>query len=384
MHILFVESQYPNISGDQGGAGTYVRNVGLELIKRGHKVSVLRGGSHLIENGFRIDQGINVYSQKIKSYLAWYICQTPVINKLFFPLMQYLIHGLHKYNFINKINKKDRIDIIEYSSNGDFWQCIFKSIPYIVHLHGSGNTLKLFLTGKISIGDKLWNRFECFFYTRAKVVFSPSLWMLKRVENEIRGKYQNSHVLKYPISKLTNINSFQNIGSEKIKFIMAARNDETKGWYQLLKAIYLLNKGYLAKSKFVFYGFKPRGNIIIPENVQIHSFTKRSDVLVALNTADVAIVPSWVDNSPNTIYEAMSFSKPVIGSNLAGIPELIHHKKTGLLINPFDHHELSKAIIYMINHPRKVKEFGENAFKYITSNCSIEKNVDYRLQYWSK
>jgi len=102
MHILFVELQYPNISGDQGGAGTYVRNVGLELIKRGHKVSVLRGGSHLIENGFRIDQGINVYSQKIKSYLAWYICQTPVINKLFFPLMQYLIHGLHKYNFINK------------------------------------------------------------------------------------------------------------------------------------------------------------------------------------------------------------------------------------------------------------------------------------------
>ena len=64
MHILFVEPNYPNISGDQGGAGTYVRHVGLELIKRGHKVSVLRGGNHLIENGFRIDQGINVYSLK--------------------------------------------------------------------------------------------------------------------------------------------------------------------------------------------------------------------------------------------------------------------------------------------------------------------------------
>ena len=84
MHILFVEPRYPNISGDQGGAGTYVRNVGLELIKRGHKVSILRGGNHLIKNGFRIDQGINVYSQKIKSNLAWFIYKTPVINKLFF------------------------------------------------------------------------------------------------------------------------------------------------------------------------------------------------------------------------------------------------------------------------------------------------------------
>ena len=81
MHILFVESQYPNITGDQGGAGTYVNNVGLELIKRGHKVSVLRGGTHLIENGYRIDQGINVYSQKIESKFAWYAYKTPIINE---------------------------------------------------------------------------------------------------------------------------------------------------------------------------------------------------------------------------------------------------------------------------------------------------------------
>ncbi len=115
MHILFVEPNYPNIFGDQGGAGTYVRHVGLELIKRGHKVSVLRGGSHLIENGFRIDQGINVYSQKIKSYLAWYIYKIPVINKLFFPLILYLIIGFYKYIYINKINKK-YIDSIRFDS----------------------------------------------------------------------------------------------------------------------------------------------------------------------------------------------------------------------------------------------------------------------------
>jgi glycosyltransferase involved in cell wall biosynthesis len=384
MHILFVENAYPNLSGEQGGAGTYVRNVGLELIKRGHKVSVLMGGNHIVENEYRIDQGIKVYTKKIQSHFAWYVCKIPVINKLFFPLIQYFVIGLHKFIYIKKIHKKDRIDIIEYSSTGDFWQCIFKSIPYIVHLHGSGNTLKLFLTGKISIGEKLLNRFECFFYTRARVVFSPSLWMLKRTENEIRGKFQNSHVLKYPISKLTNINSFQNFGSKKIKFFMAARNDETKGWNQLLKAIDLLNKKYLAKSEFIFFGYKPIDKNKILKNIKIYSFSKRNIILENLMKSNVAIVPSHVDNSPNTIYEAMSFSKPVIGSNLAGIPELIRHKKTGLLINPFDHHEFSKAIIYMINHPRKVEEFGKNAFKYITRNCSIEKNVDYRLQYWSK
>ncbi len=79
---------------------------------------------------------------------------------------------------------------------------------------------------------------------------------------------------------------------------MAARNDPTKGWGVLIEAIKSLDSKILAKSKFVFYGFKPECNMIFPKNVQIHPFTKRFDVLAALNNADVAIVPSWVDNSP--------------------------------------------------------------------------------------
>ena len=380
MHVLFVESQYPNISGDQGGAGTYVRNVGLELIKRGHKVSVLMGGNQLIENEYRIDRGIKVYSQKIQSNLAWYICQTPVINKLFFPLMQYLIHGLHKYNFINKINKKDRIDIIEYSSTGDFWQCIFKSIPYIVHLHGSGFSYKNYLVGKMSNGEKLMNKFEGMFYKNSKHIFAPSKWILNQTEMEIRTKFKCNSLLKYPITN--HLIKEKGNKNNKILFFMAARDDPTKGWGVLIEVIKSLDSKILTKSKFVFYGFKPRGNIIIPKNVQVHPFTKRFDVLVALNTADVAIVPSWVDNSPYTIYEAMSFAKPVIGSNIGGIPELIKHKFNGLLFNDRNKTQLKNAIEYMIKYPDKKRQMGNNAIKYINEECDLDSNMSNRLKIW--
>ena len=380
MHILFVESAYPNLKGEQGGAGTYVRNVGLELIKRGHKVSVLRGGNHLIEHGFRIDQGIKVYSQKIKSNFAWYVCKTQVINKLFFPLIQYLIVGLHKYIYINKINNKDRIDIIEYSSTGDFWQCIFKSIPYIVHLHGSGFSYKNYLGNKMSNGEKLMNKFEGMFYKNSKHIFAPSKWILNQSEMEIRTKFKCKSLLKYPITN-TLIREKTN-KNNKILFFMSARDDPTKGWGVLIEVIKSLDSKILTKSKFVFYGFKPECNMIFPKNVQIHPFTKRFDVLAALNNADVAIVPSWVDNSPNTIYEAMSFAIPVIGSNIGGIPELIKHKFNGLLFNDRNKAELKNAIEYMIKYPEKTRQMGNNAIKYINDECDLDSNISSRLKTW--
>ena len=379
MHILFVENAYPNLSGEQGGAGTYVRNVGLELIKRGHKVSVLRGGNHIVENEYRIDQGIKVYTKKIQSHFAWYVCKIPVVNKLFFPLIQYFVIGLHKFIYIKKIHKKDRIDIIEYSSTGDFWQCIFKSIPYTVHLHGSAFSYKNYLGNKMSNGEKLANKFEGMFYKKSKHIFAPSKWILNQTEIEIRTKFKCNSLLKYPITN-TLINAIGN--KNNTVFFMAARNDPTKGWGVLIEAIKSLDSKILAKSKFVFYGFKPEGNIIIPKNVKIHPFTKRLDVLVALKTADVAIVPSWVDNSPYTIYEAMSFAKPVIGSNIGGIPELIKHKFNGLLFNDRNKAELKNAIEYMIKYPEKKRQMGNNAIKYINDGCDLNSNISSRLKIW--
>jgi glycosyltransferase involved in cell wall biosynthesis len=60
---------------------------------------------------------------------------------------------------------------------------------------------------------------------------------------------------------------------------------------------------------------------------------------------DVLAVPSlWPENSPVTITEAMATGLPVIASNLGGIPELVEHQVTGLLVPPNDPHALAGAI----------------------------------------
>ena len=113
----------------------------------------------------------------------------------------------------------------------------------------------------------------------------------------------------------------------------------------------------------------------IKNNIKIYKFSKRSVVIEELKKSNVALVPSWVDNSPNTVYEAMAFSKAVIASNRSGIPELVEHHKTGILVDPMNVEELTRAIEFMIDNPMKIIEYGNKGYLSIKTS-EIQKYSD--------
>ena len=51
---------------------------------------------------------------------------------------------------------------------------------------------------------------------------------------------------------------------------------------------------------------------------------------------DVAVLPSYREAQGLTILEAMALSRPVVASNVGGIPEMIEDGVTGLLVPPHD------------------------------------------------
>jgi len=381
LHILFLESNYPSVDGNRGGAGTYVQIVGIELIKRGHKVSVIRGSNHYAIENFYIDHGIEVYTQNIKSKILWYISNLPIINNIIFQTLAYFYTGIKIYSLINKINKNSKIDLIEYSSIGDFWQSIFKSIPYCVHLHGSSYTINKFLNKKLNTGERIMNCFVRHFYKNAKVIISPSKWMLSEVEKENKINFTNKVVLKYPIDYF-NEKIPENKINSKIKFFMAARDDLAKGWKEVYNAINNLSDDYIDKSEFIFFGLSDKNYFKNKKNVIVHQFSERLVILEELKKSNVALIPSWVDNSPNTVYEAMLYGKAVIASKISGIPELVINKKTGLLINPFNSIDFVKSLEFMIDNPNKIVEYGKNGYNYLYDKAEIKRNVTKRLKFW--
>lgn len=82
-------------------------------------------------------------------------------------------------------------------------------------------------------------------------------------------------------------------------------------------------------------------------------FTGRRDDVPAVTAAlDVAVLPSYREAQGLTILEAMALSRPVVASNVGGIPEMIEDGKTGLLVPPHDPETLAGAIARLLrDHP---------------------------------
>jgi glycosyltransferase involved in cell wall biosynthesis len=82
-------------------------------------------------------------------------------------------------------------------------------------------------------------------------------------------------------------------------------------------------------------------------------FTGRRDDVPAVTAAlDVAVLPSYREAQGLAILEAMALRRPVVATNVGGVPEVIEDGKTGLLVPPHDPRALAEAIVRVLtDHP---------------------------------
>ncbi len=78
----------------------------------------------------------------------------------------------------------------------------------------------------------------------------------------------------------------------------------------------------------------------------------RAELPRVMETLDVLIVPSlWYENSPNVIFEAHGYQRPVIASRFGGMAELVEHGRSGLLFNVGDAADLAAQIRRLTTEP---------------------------------
>ncbi len=77
--------------------------------------------------------------------------------------------------------------------------------------------------------------------------------------------------------------------------------------------------------------------------------------------------------SPLTLLEAQLMEKPVVATNVGGIPELMKNNETGYLIKKGSSDELNEKLMILLNDQEKRKRFGMSGRNFVKENFSWEK-----------
>ncbi len=113
-------------------------------------------------------------------------------------------------------------------------------------------------------------------------------------------------------------------------------------------------------------------------------FLTGDDLKDALYGARFTVLPSTCfENAPLSILESFAAGKPVIGSNLGGIPELIS-EDTGVLFPPGNIEALAEAIISLWNSPSKVNQMGSAARKFVENGFTPGRHIEKLLRIYEK
>ncbi len=101
----------------------------------------------------------------------------------------------------------------------------------------------------------------------------------------------------------------------------------------------------------------------------------REDIADILAAADVVVLPSLSEGFPFVLLEALAMGCPVVASRVNGIPELIEHHKTGLLVPPRDPQALARAIREVLSDPTAASKMGAEGRAVVHERFTVDHMV---------
>ena len=99
-----------------------------------------------------------------------------------------------------------------------------------------------------------------------------------------------------------------------------------------------------------------------------------------LSEIDVYALVSGIDMSPLSLQEAQLMKKPVVATNVGGIPELMENNETGFLIEKGDTDQWIEKLTALLKNEEKRIEMGNSGKRFIENNFSWEKVVSEFLK----
>lgn len=337
MNIAFVTPEFIK-DGKlvSGGLATYISTVGKALVSRGHKVTVFLSGD---SDQDIIFQGIHVIQRR------------PKINKLatlikiglsifFTESMNRIVSSWSIHKILRQQQKKEKFDIIHYTN----WRAIglFRANGNVLLRISSYQRLWDNNPKAISLDKKACRFIEERSIKRFKHIIGPGDYLASIIKKDLNLKSQIT-ILPTPVEKIeASSNNHYKVAGKKL-VVYAGTISRIKGSDLLFEII----QEYLRRfndTVFLIAGKSGSSNgqhasaridsILhdFPDNFIYYPNLDRECLMAAFSQSDAVLIPSVIDNFPNTALEAMSQGALVISSNTASLGALIKDGSNGFIL----------------------------------------------------
>lgn len=102
----------------------------------------------------------------------------------------------------------------------------------------------------------------------------------------------------------------------------------------------------------------------------------RDDVQDFYAAADVVVLPSHSEGFPFVVLEALAMGKPVIATSVNGVPEVVEHLKTGLLVRARDVAGLAAAIESLLLRPEYARQLGSAGRAVVLEQFTVDRMIE--------
>ena len=250
------------------------------------------------------------------------------------------------------------------------WAARLRGKPAFLHVHGSN--------------------FNSFYSGSAAPLRTYMRWVFARcartlVLSETWRQFFTQHIVQSRVEVLHNgvhVDRFEACRTpmaDTSHFLFLGRLGVRKGIYDLLEAIdQLVNQQQQRHLRFLLAGDGELAEVQalidakgLQEQVQVLGWIDSQGKLELLKQVSTIVLPSYNENLPMAILEAMAAGKVIISTTVGGIPDVITPGTNGFLLPPGDVAALSRYLLQVSTDPALAARIGAHNIACISTDFNL-------------
>lgn len=376
MHIGFITPEYPHESLNKvGGLGTSLKNLAISLVAQGIQVTIF-----VVNQSFQQvfeEEGVNIHALKTKHFKfgQWYF-----IRKY--------------YNaYINKIVKKESIEVLEAPDWTGITAFMKFTCPLVIRFHGS-DTYFCYL-------DKRKQKFKNHFIEKLAIKGADAFIAPTTFAGDVSKKlFKINNKIITAIHYGLFLEKFNNLQPNVYnpnEILYLGTLVRKKGVFELTKIFNRVNE-QVPQAKLILIGndsADQKTNSSSTWEIMKQQFSKTALMQVNylgkvpyesvqdyIKSAHVCVFPTFAETLGMVTIESMALQKPVVNTNYGWALELIDDKQNGYLVDPKATEDYAERIIALLKDKELTKKIGAEARLKVETTFDIKDIVKSNISFY--